>query len=338
MNTDMIKFQAPELSTIEESKAEKIRATFLPMAEMLQRFEFEYADVITDAEHEITKKVCAKAKRVRLDIAKVRIETEKLRKSEKEEYLRAGKAIDGVSNILKWAVTEKEEKLKEIEDHFDLLEKRRLEQLQSARVELLMPYVHDATERDLSGMAEDVWTAYLTTKQREYADRIAAEQSAEESRIKREQEEAAERARIKAENDRLKAEAVEREKAEQERIAKAEAERKAKEAEDRKRQEAHEAELRKQREEAARVQREETAKRLKLEAELKAKAEAERKAKEAEEARIQQELSRGDAEKLAALVAELKSVPGKYEFNAKRNRQKAEYVAACIEKICNEIQ
>ncbi|KKK63177.1 hypothetical protein LCGC14_2996900, partial [marine sediment metagenome] len=145
----LVKFDAPELSVIESSKAEQIKAVFVPMAEMLAEFEERFEDVLAEAQEEITKDVCSDAKVLRIAISKVRIAAEKARKEQKEEYLRAGKAIDGVSNILKWAVTDKENKLKEIEDHFELQETRRLEKLQVERVGKLLKYVEDAEDRNL---------------------------------------------------------------------------------------------------------------------------------------------------------------------------------------------
>ncbi len=279
MKNEIMKFDTPELQVIEKSKAEKIKATFEPMAKMLLEFEKAFKEVTSEAEKEITKDVTIKAKRLRIDIGKVRIDTEKVRKEEKEEYLRAGKAIDGVSNILKWAVIDKENKLKEIEDYFEIQETRRLEKLQAERVGKLLKYVEDAEDRNLSGMEDDVWQAYFTTKKKEYDDRIAAEKQAEIDQIAKEKAEAAERVRIRKENELLKKEAEEKEKQRQKDAAKAEAERKALEEKARKEREASEAKLRIEREAKA-----------KLEAELKAKAEAEEKAKREERERTEAEL------------------------------------------------
>jgi len=316
-----IKFDAPELSSIEPSRAEMIRSTFEPMAAMLTEFESAYSEIIAESEKEITKELTGKAKRLRLDIGKVRIETEKIRKAEKEEYLRAGKAIDGVSNILKWAVTDKENRLKEIEDHFVIMERKRLEALQKERVEALSPYVEDAHERDLASMEDDVWNAYLAAKKKEYEDRIEAERKAEEERIAREKAEAEERERIRKENERLKKEAEERarlEKIEAEKRAKEEAdrkkkeeaERKAREEKERKEREAHEAELRKAAEERAKLEaelkrQEEERRRLEEERIAKEKAEAEAKAKAekvAQDKAHRAKVNRGIAEKLVAGV------------------------------------
>ena len=44
---------------------------------------------------------------------------------------------------------------------------------------MLGEYVEDAEERDLSSMDDDVWDAYLSTKKKDYEDKIAAENKAE---------------------------------------------------------------------------------------------------------------------------------------------------------------
>ena len=223
--SQLVKLDAPELQSIEANRADQIKAIFAPMAAMLAEFETAYAEVCDAASAGITEAVTTKAKRLRLDIAKVRVSAEKVRKEQKEEYLRAGKAIDGVSNILKWAVEGKETKLKEIEDHFENLERQRKAELQASRVALLCEYVRDAAERDLAGMEDDVWAAYLAAKKAEHEDIIAAELQAQQERESKAEAEERERERVKAENERLRKEAAElAAKAEQERKAREDAE------------------------------------------------------------------------------------------------------------------
>jgi len=193
--TGIMKLDAPELQVIEKSKAEKIKATFEPMAKMLLEFEKAFLEVTSEAEKEITKDVTIKAKRLRIDIGKVRTKTGKLKDKQKEYIKLEDKAIMGVHNVLVWAVKEKEDKLKDIENFFEIQEQKRLEKLQSERVNKLMKYVEDAEERNLSGMDSDVWDAYFAAKKKEYNDRIAAEKQAEIDRIARER-------KLKLHNDR----------------------------------------------------------------------------------------------------------------------------------------
>lgn len=186
MENKIIKLDTPEMEVIEKSRAKQIKDAFDPMVKMLIGFEEKYNIVVSEANEEITKAVTIKAKRLRLDIGKVRIETGKLKDKQKEYIRLEDKAIMGVHNVLVWAVKEKEDKLKEIENFFEIQEQKRLESLQAERAEKLSAYIDDAHDRNLSGMDDDVWNAYFSAKKKEYEDRIEAERIAEEERIERE--------------------------------------------------------------------------------------------------------------------------------------------------------
>lgn len=330
-----MKFDAPELTAIEPSKAEKIKATFEPMAEMLTSFEDAYNELMQRADVEITQEVTKDAKRLRLNIGRVRIETEKIRKAEKEEYLRAGKAIDGVSNILKWAVTDKENRLKEIEEYFEIQERKRLEALQEERVEALSAYVEDAHERNLSGMDDDVWAAYLNAKKQEYQDRIEAERKAAEEMKEQERLDRLENQRrieiapylqyiddapelremsedkynellakckvAKSEHDKEK----ERIRKENERLQKEREELERKAEKERKEREAAIEKERKEREAALQKERKE---RERVEAEIRKREEAEAKARREAEAAERARLKAPDKEKLIYLAEQFQAV------------------------------
>lgn len=338
MKTEIVKLETPELEGLEKSKADKIKETFEPMAKMLSEFEEQYNNILSESKNEITQELTAKAKRVRLDIGKVRIETGKLKDKQKEYIKLEDRAIMGVHNILVWAVKEKEDNLKEIENHFEIQEKKRLEALQSERAEKLSKYVEDAHERKLSDMEEDVWNAYYQSKKKEYEDRIEAEKQAEKERIAKEKAEAEERERIRKENEKLKKEAEEREriarieqekreKEEADRKAKEEAERKEREEKERKEREKYEAELKAEKERAEKARKE-----------LEEKAEAERKAKQEEEARIQSDLKKGDSEKVKDLINDLKELKTKYSFKSKKYQSIYNGVNELIDKVIKYIQ
>jgi len=327
MTTQLIKLETPELQGIEKSKAQKIKETFEPMVIMLNGFEEKYEALIKESEKEITAGVCANAKRLRIDIGRVRIETGKLKDQEKAEYLRAGKAIQGVHNILVWAVTDKENKLKEIENHFEIIERKRLNDLQIERVKLLSNFVDDAAERNLSIMDQDVWDAYFSTKKREYNDRIEAEKKAEADRIAREKAEAKERERIRLENLRLKEEADEREKADKIRIAKEESERKKREEIQRKEKAAYEVKLK----------AEQQAKQ-KIINELKAKEESERVAELNRIEKIQSELAKNDKDKFKDLLKDLEDIKSKYQFRSEKFQKKNNEISLLIDKIINHVK
>ena len=255
---------------VEPSKAQAIEAVFVPMVQMLKSFETQFDSILEEYKKEVTEELVKKAKRLRLDIARVRIDTDKERKREKEFYLLGGRAVDGIANILKNAVVEKESVLSEIENHFENIKIKQLEAIREERINLLTPYDVDNIEQMQIGiMPQDVFDNFLAGVKKNYEDKKQAEIEAEIERIRIEEEKRKEEERIRSENAKLKAEAEERDKLEKIRLQK-EAEERAK----------VEAEREKERDKLEKI-------RLQKEAEERAKVEAERE-KEREEARQKQ--------------------------------------------------
>lgn len=308
----------PEMTAIAASRADAIRESFMPMANMVGLFEERYAAIMQDAGAGITKQVMASARRLRLDIAKVRTETERVRKAEKEESLRCGKAIDGVANILKWAIMEKEKRLQEIEDTAERMEKARLDHIRAQRMELVEPYLDgESVAHDLASLADDVWEAYLSLKKQRHQERLEAEALAKARAEEKARAEAEERERIRQENARLKAEAEERERLAKEERRKAEEER-------RKAEEAANAEIRRL-EEQARKERE--AAELTLRIEKERAEEAARLVREAADAERRRLEEQAQKEREAA-EAEKKRV----EEKARLDREAAEAKIRAIEE------
>lgn len=284
---------------VEETTAAGIAAAFVPMLYTMTEMEKEYNAIIVLPISD--KETVKKARELRLRYVKVRGEMDDAHKAGKAKILRDGKLWDAWKNTGISTSEGKEEKLKAIEKHAENLERERLEKLQQLRVALLAEYVENASELSLSGMEQDVFEAYLSTKKQQYEDRKAAELKAEQDRIAREKAEAEEREAQRLENIRLKEEADKREaEIEAERLA-AQKERERVEAENAAKLEAERkaaAEL------AAKIKAENDAKleaerkeRERVEAELRAKKQAE---EEAERARIAAEkAAKLEAEKLA---------------------------------------
>ena len=330
-----------ELNSLPETKAQAIRSTFNPMADMLEEFESRYNEVVSK---EVTKDTCKEARRLRLDIRKVRTSTEKVRKQQVEYFNLGAKAVNGVANILKFAISEKEAKLEEIEKHYERLEEERKAVIQQTRAEQLSRFVEDANERDLSGMNPDVWEAYLSNAEAKHKAIVEAEAKAEAERLEAQRKAEAERKRIEEENKRLKAEA--------ERLAKIEAQKAAEAAKKlaAEREKAAKAERKLKAEaEAARKEAAEKEKKIKVEAERKLKLEREKaaaieaklRAQEAEqkaeaarkEAARQAELNKGDTEKVKDLINDLSYLKSKYSFDSDKNKKMYLAVSALIDKV-----
>jgi len=210
---DLLVQETEQLKGLDESKAKQIKAVFDPMVKMLEGFEDSFNGIIA---LDISPKKCVLAKRLRLDISKIRVSADKERKILKEEYLRGGNAVQGVYNILKFAVVDKEEKLKDIELHYEKIEEEKKAKSQIDRALELSRYEASGEFVDLGNMPDEVWNNYLAGVKNNYEAIKEAERKAEADRIEQEKKEAAEREAMRAENERLK---IEAEKAEKKRIA-----------------------------------------------------------------------------------------------------------------------
>lgn len=290
---------------VSQSRAKQIEEIFIPMIDMIKEFEKGYDKIIEDKEQKgITVELTQAAKAVRLKIAKVRIETEKIRKREKEEYLRGGKAIDGVANILKFAVTEKEKKLKDIETHFERIEQERLAGIQAQREQELLAFGVEVNI-DIASMPDEVWLKYKDGYKLAYEEKKKEEERIEAARIKAEKEAEEEHKRIAEENERLKREAAEREQREKKEREKTEKERQKLEEK-----------LRKEREQQAK----------------KEAAEKEQKRKEEEERDRVLQKEREEKERLAKELAEKKAEEKRIAYE-KAAKNKALRLAPDKEKL-----
>jgi len=182
------------VNELDPSKAQQIREMFEPMVGMLEEMEGQYAEVM---KLEQSPEKSALAKRLRIEIAKVRIEADKVRKAQKQQYLIAGNAIQGAFNILKYAVTDKEEALKEVETYYERLEEERLQKIREERgqqleeLEYVLPGVDLASVSDedfekILGQARVNHKALIEEREKEERERLENERLDKEYRDRRE--------------------------------------------------------------------------------------------------------------------------------------------------------
>lgn len=285
MSTELVKINASDYG-LEETKAQEVKAMFVPMLNKMDELEVQYNEVL---KQEINPETCQMAKDLRLSYVKTRTETERIHKGLKAFYLNGGRFVDAFKNVQAAASGEKEKTLKAIEDHFENQEKERLEKIRDERIELLKPYT-DIEPLALGHMEQAVFNNYLTGVKIAHEQRIAAEKKAEEERLAEIEAERIRQENIRLENERLKKEAEEKEKAlfeEREKIRK----------ENEEKERLAEIERKKQ----AKILADQKAKADKERAELLAKAEAERREKERLEKEIEaknqaEEITRKEAE------------------------------------------
>ena len=237
--------------------------------------------VVTGAED---KKGMKAARETRLAIRAVRIDAEKARTTLKEESLRKGKAIDAVFNGFRDALAGHEEYLQGQEEFAERLAAEQKARVKAERDAKLTALGANPAHFNAGDMSEEAFAATVAGLEAQKKAAAEAAKAAAEARRLQEIADAQERARQAEENERLKAEAAERERAiaeerkaaaaERERIeAAARAEREKAQAEQAKR----DAAARKEREKAEAAAAEERRKREAAEAELRAKEAAEAK-------------------------------------------------------------
>lgn len=260
------------------------------------------------------------AREMRLTLRGIRVAGEKKHKELKADYLLAGRAIDGVKNILLAAIEPLERHLEEQEKYAERLLEQQRQALIAERTEAVRPFIPEGQPLPaLELMDEKQWAAYLDDAKALHDARIERARKLEAERIAQEQAEAAERERLRVENERLVKEAAEREaaakaereaaeKAQREAAAKAKAERDALEVKAKAEREAAEKELARIKAESEAAALRERQAREKVEAELAAKKAAEEAKAKAEAAAKKKAAAAPDKAKLKAIAASVRKL------------------------------
>ena len=274
----------PKEFGLEEKKGTEIAKAFEVKLLEFDGFKQVYESIITK---ELTPELCKEARELRLKLVKIRTGIADVHKVEKAFYFAASKYIDTLRNKLTLPVEQIEEKLADIEKHFERIESERKESLKLERIKAFDPYGTDVSFMPLGEMNEEQFQGQLNIV------KIAFEAEKEKARL-------AEIERIEAE-EKAEAERLERERLESERLKaqrlenirlKEEAEFAAKELEiERKRQ-----------------------------AEIQAKKDAEAKAEQNRLSKIAAD-EKAKADKLAKKIAEAKAIE-KAEFEAEEKRKR----------------
>ena len=129
---------------------------------------------------EITEEVCAKAKMIRLMYVKTRTKNDEIHKYVKSNVLLRSRAIDGVRNIFKLQVTEKEDYLKNIETHFDRIKEEAVVAVEKERTKKLEEIGFADIDRvSVKFMSEEVWASFYENQKAGYEARLQKEKEDE---------------------------------------------------------------------------------------------------------------------------------------------------------------
>lgn len=170
MTTEIVKLDPAEYG-LSESKASEISALFTPMLDKMVELEKEYNEVIVQ---EPSFASCDEAKKLRLKYVKVRTGTAAIHKDAKAFYLAGGRFVDGWKNAQLFASQGIEDKLKELEEHYERQTKAERDKIKEERLALLEPYEEETEHLGLDQMSEEVWERYFKGVTAGYAETAEA--------------------------------------------------------------------------------------------------------------------------------------------------------------------
>jgi type IV secretory pathway VirB10-like protein len=252
-----------------------------------------------------------KARETRLTLKSLRTHVEAVRVELKEQSLREGRAIDGVSNLIKALIVPVEEHLEKQEKYAEVKALERIQKKYEERVNLLSPFVDDISLYAIKDMPDAVFDNLLAGCKASYQAKKDAEAKVEADRIAKEKAKEEEDRKIREENEKLKKDAEIKEK-ESARIA---AEQEEKLNKERKAREDAEAKLKAEKEAQEKKERDDKA------------AEDARKA--AEEETKRKALLAPDKEKLIELAGTI----DKITFPAVSSKEAGDVISKCSEML-----
>ena len=169
----------PEEFGLQKAEATTIEKAFEPKIIERETLAGIYEELIKS---ELTPELCDEARSLRLKLVKVRTGIADIHRTQKAFFLAAGRFVDAWKNKETEPVTQMEEKLTEIEKHYENLEKERKAKLRTERLAELEKYETDATFVSVEDMNDQVWSSYLDGVKYQYEKRKEAERKEEEER------------------------------------------------------------------------------------------------------------------------------------------------------------
>lgn len=189
MNQDNLQDQEPkDLSVVLKEfpidNGEQIHKAFAPFFQEAKSLEAEArALVVTSADQ---YEEMNRASDMRKALKRIRIDAEKTKKTLKEDVLLRGRAIDGMFNIIQFAIKPLEEHLEQQEKFAELLAEKEKAELKSKREAELTQYGVDVTFIHVEDMPADVYENFLAKAKKEFDDKVEAEKKAEADRLEKE--------------------------------------------------------------------------------------------------------------------------------------------------------
>lgn len=176
----------PKEFGIEEIKASQIENSFMPKIKERELLDNAFNEILTK---ELTPELAVEAKRLRNQYVKIRTGIAEIHKVEKQFFLAAGRFCDAIKNRLTLPVEQKEERLFEIEDYFNKIERERIAKIKSDREELLSSYVDNPDSYKSELLSDEAFDNLLTGLKLAFEHKLEKEKEAERIRLEEEREE-----------------------------------------------------------------------------------------------------------------------------------------------------
>lgn len=168
----------PQEFGLDVEKASKIENAFAPVIVERDGLIAVYETILTS---EISPELCKQAKELRNKLVKLRTSTDRIHKVEKAFFLAAGRFVDAWKNKTNTTIEEMESRLYAIENHYVILEQKRVAELETERVKMVAEY-SDIIPAGLGIMDDSIFAAYLQGLKVAKEARKKAEAEAEKDR------------------------------------------------------------------------------------------------------------------------------------------------------------
>lgn len=186
----------PEEFGLQESEVITIEQAFMPKIVERDALKEVYEGFLTA---EITPSLCAEAKSLRLKLVKIRTGIAEIHKSQKAYFLAAGKFVDAWKNRETLPVTQMEENLEAIEQHYARIEAEKIKALQEERASVMQKF-GNFIPSNLGELTDQVWQNFILGTKTAYEQKKEGERLRIEAEEKRIADEKVEQERMRLEN------------------------------------------------------------------------------------------------------------------------------------------
>ena len=170
----------PEQFGLQKKEATNIEKAFEPKIKEREILSSQYGELI---QKDITQETCAEATQLRRKLVKVRTGISDIHKAQKSFFLAAGKFVDAWKNKETVPVTQMEDGLKKIENHFAEIKEVENEVIRKERNAELAKYEIEYDMGDIAFMTPDGWRHFLSGVKSEFEEKKAEEARVERKRI-----------------------------------------------------------------------------------------------------------------------------------------------------------